>query len=82
MDEANAQSLKLSACAVGTTAVIEEILDSNQAEKLLEMGCVPGETIRVEHRAISGDPIAFSVSGFKMAVRREEADSILVRITS
>jgi ferrous iron transport protein A len=46
--------------------------------KLMEMGCVPGEIVRVEQVAPLGDPIAISVSGYNLSLRLDEAQNIFV----
>jgi ferrous iron transport protein A len=44
----------------------------------MEMGCVPGETIQVENIAPFKDPISVLVSGYRLSLRLEEADNIVV----
>jgi len=63
----------------GEKAVIQEIIDTNISIKLIEMGCLPGETLLVKMTAISKDPIAIEVSGNLIALRRLEARSIRVK---
>ena len=46
--------------------------------KLMEMGCVPGETITVDRIAPLGDPISIQVAGYNLSLRQEEAESIIV----
>jgi len=46
--------------------------------KLMEMGCVPGEHIRVEQVAPLGDPISISVAGYNLSLRLNEAHNIFV----
>jgi ferrous iron transport protein A len=46
--------------------------------KLLEMGCVPGETVTIERIAPLGDPISVLVAGYNLSLRQEEAESIIV----
>jgi ferrous iron transport protein A len=46
--------------------------------KLMEMGCVPGEKIRIEQIAPLGDPIAITVSGYNLSLRLDEARNIFV----
>lgn len=46
--------------------------------KLMEMGCLPGETICIEKIAPLGDPISIKVSGYTLSLRLNEADTILV----
>ena len=47
--------------------------------KLMEMGCVPGEIIKVEQKAPMGDPISISVAGYHLSLRISEAHSIFVK---
>jgi len=42
------------------------------------MGCLPGEQITFERVAPLGDPIAISVAGYQLSIRKEEAATILV----
>jgi ferrous iron transport protein A len=46
--------------------------------KLMEMGCVPGEIIRIDHIAPLGDPISITVSGYNLSLRLNEAENIWV----
>ncbi len=42
------------------------------------MGCVPGEEVKVEQVAITGDPISVFVSGYNLSLRLDEADQIFI----
>jgi Fe2+ transport system protein FeoA len=44
--------------------------------KLLELGLCPGETLRVVRRSPFGDPIEIEILGYRLALRRSEADGI------
>ena len=57
----------------GEGGVISAVEDGNVALKLMEMGCLPGEEIRVEHSAPLGDPMAIKVSGYTLSIRKDEA---------
>ena len=46
--------------------------------KLMEMGCIPGEIIRIDQIAPLGDPISITVSGYNLSLRLNEADQIFV----
>ena len=46
--------------------------------RILEMGVIPGVSIRVIKSAPFGDPIEVSVRGYSLAMRRSEADAIEV----
>ncbi len=46
--------------------------------RLLEMGFVRGERLKVEKLAPLGDPMELIIKGYHLSVRREEAACILV----
>jgi ferrous iron transport protein A len=71
---------RLSEIPVGTTAIIKSFENNDIFLKLMEMGCVPGELIKVEQVAPLGDPIAISVSGYNLSLRLNEAQNIFVEI--
>ena len=70
---------KLSDIAIGKEYIINAINDDELAQKLLEMGCTPGEKIMVERKAPFNDPIAIVVSGFMLSLRKEDAQQIIVK---
>lgn len=70
----------LSTLQVGETALIKSFCDENLSLKFLEMGCIPGEPVTVCRIAPMGDPIAISVSGYVLGLRKEEAATIWVEI--
>jgi ferrous iron transport protein A len=63
----------------GEYATIEDITDTALKLKLMEMGCIPGEIIRLAQIAPLGDPIAIEVQGYKLSLRLSEAGSIKVK---
>lgn len=69
---------RLSELRVGTRAIITSFEKNDIFLKLMEMGCVPGEMIRVDQIAPMGDPIAVSVSGYNLSLRLDEARNIFV----
>ncbi len=69
---------KLSEIKIGTTVVIHSFEKDDIFIKLMEMGCIPGEKIRVDQVAPLGDPISISVSGYSLSLRLNEAEKILV----
>ena len=70
---------KLSDIAIGKEYIIDTINDDELAQKLLEMGCTPGEKVVVERKAPFNDPIAIVVSGFMLSLRKEDAEKIIVK---
>jgi len=69
---------RLSEIAVGTRVLIKSFENNDIFLKLMEMGCVPGEVIKVEQVAPLGDPIAITVSGYNLSLRLDEAKYIFV----
>jgi Fe2+ transport system protein FeoA len=48
------------------------------AQRLLDLGFIPGTPVRVVRRAPLGDPVAFELRGARMCLRRREAARIFV----
>ena len=69
---------RLSEIRAGVSAVIREFENDEIFIKLMEMGCVPGEKIKVEMVAPLGDPISVTVAGYNLSLRLNEASSIFV----
>ena len=70
--------VKLSNLKKGDRCIIQSYTDAELQLKLMEMGCLPGETVVVDRLAPMGDPMAITVSGYTLSIRLDEADSILV----
>jgi ferrous iron transport protein A len=69
---------KLSEVAAGKSVIIRSFEKSGIFIKLMEMGCIPGEIIRVEKIAPLGDPISISVGGYSLSLRLNEAEQIII----
>ncbi|MBS1927725.1 MAG: ferrous iron transport protein A [Chitinophagaceae bacterium] len=69
---------KLSEVGIGETVVIDSFAADDIFLKLMEMGCLPGEKITVEQIAPLKDPISISVAGYRLSLRLNEAQHILV----
>ncbi len=69
---------RLSELKSGTRAVINSFEKNDVFLKLMEMGCVPGEIIKVEKIAPLGDPISIAVAGYQLSLRLDEAENIFV----
>ena len=70
----------LSELKSGQKGIIDSFTDYELSLKLLEMGCIPGELIEVLRIAPFGDPIACSVSGYILSLRKNEAATVKVII--
>jgi ferrous iron transport protein A len=69
---------KLSEIRVGKTVVIHSFENDDIFIKLMEMGCIPGEKVKVEQIAPLGDPISITVAGYSLSLRLNEAKNIIV----
>ena len=69
---------RLSELSAGAIVKIHSFEKDEIFLKLMEMGCVPGETIRIEKIAPLGDPISVTVAGYNLSLRLDEAKNIFV----
>ncbi len=69
---------RLSELLVGQKGIIHSFEKDDIFIKLMEMGCVPGEEVKVIQVAPLGDPISIAVSGYTLSLRKSEAGSIFV----
>jgi ferrous iron transport protein A len=70
----------LSQLKIGQSAIIDSFTDKEMALKLMEMGCTPGEVVKLDQIAPMGDPIAITVSGYLLSLRKAEASTVMVSI--
>lgn len=64
---------------IGSNARVTSVKGTGRVtRRLLEMGVIPGISVRVVKTAPFGDPIEVRVRGYSLAMRRAEADSIEV----
>lgn len=69
---------RLSEIKVGKYAVIKEFENDDIFLKLMEMGCIPGEIVKIDQAAPLGDPISITVAGYHLSLRLNEAEMIWV----
>jgi Fe2+ transport system protein FeoA len=64
----------------GEEAVLEQLdLPADDAQRLMELGFLPGTRLSVAHSAPGGDPLVFRVDGAEVALRRETAAHLKIR---
>ena len=63
---------------VGERGIIEDISIDNIPLSLLEMGCLPGESVELLQKAPLKDPLYIRVNGSHLAIRTETAAQILI----
>lgn len=77
MSETQNQNRTLASLLNGEKAKVSSVLGTGAiTRRLMEMGIVPGEMIRVVKSAPFGDPMEIKIRGYHLAVRRNEARMI------
>jgi ferrous iron transport protein A len=75
--------MNLTNLPIGTNATVVAVNGSSRiTRRLMEMGIVPGVSVRVVKSAPFGDPLEIRVRGYNLAMRKNEADSIEVSSNS
>ena len=62
----------------GETGIISGFSDDQLSSKLLEMGFLPGTSVRFNFTAPFGDPVCVTISGFDLSLRIDEASMISI----
>lgn len=77
--ETNNYTITLADLQVGHTAKIEKLLgDTISKRRLMALGLVTGKKIELETKAPMGDPRIYSILGYRLSIRNEDAKNILV----
>ena len=64
----------------GQRAVVRSFTNDSLSSKLIEMGCLPGETIFLSKTAPLGCPMAVNIAGYELSLRREEAALVVIEV--
>jgi len=73
VENSNASLLKK-----GQMAQISDINIDKIPLKLIEMGCLPGNTIQLIQVSPMGDPLFFNINDAKVAIRKKIAQEIYI----
>jgi ferrous iron transport protein A len=68
----------LSALKIGEAAYIKDCQDKNYACKLLTLGLLPKTQVSIVRRAPIGGALYVKLNGHQIAIRKKEADAIIV----
>lgn len=69
--------MKLSQMAENQSGVIDSINKGcNLSRRLFDIGFITGQKITCENICITGSPIAYTICGCKIALRKKDADMI------
>ena len=67
----------------GEQGILERLdLPREIARRLMELGFVPGSPVEAARSAPGGDPRVFRVDGSEIALRRETAARLLIRLAA
>lgn len=62
----------------GERGIITDVSSIHIPLKLLEMGCLPGNTVELVQVAPFADPMYLNINGSHLAIRKETAVHILI----
>jgi ferrous iron transport protein A len=62
----------------GERGIITDISSNDIPLKLLEMGCLPGNTVELLQLAPFSDPMYLDINGSHLAIRKETAALIVI----
>ena len=66
----------------GQQAIIVDVSSIHIPLKLLEMGCLPGNTVELIQLAPFQDPMYLNINGSHLAIRKETASHIIIEKTT
>ena len=79
--EAGGKLMRLHEVDIGSTGKVVAVHgDGRGPRRLMEMGLVPGVTVRMVKSAPFGDPIEIRLRGYSLALRISEAEAVEVAV--
>ena len=73
---------RLSQLRLGQAAEVVDVLGEDAlACRLMEMGLTPGVHVRLVGVSPWGDPLEFQIRGYRLSLRRQEAERVCIRAT-
>jgi ferrous iron transport protein A len=64
----------------GEKARIKSFKDKTLSLRLIDMGCVPGELVKISKKAPLGCPFAIHVAGYELSLRKDEASGVMIEV--
>lgn len=72
--------IPLSMLSTGNTGKVKRLLSQgNVRRRMLDLGLIPDTQVEALQKSPSGDPTAYFIRGAVIALRSEEANSIMVK---
>ncbi|MEE8385244.1 MAG: FeoA family protein [Dehalococcoidia bacterium] len=78
---AAASAPRLTSLRPGQTATVRALDNALQGagrSRLLDLGLTPGTTVAAERSSMFRDPVAYRIRGALVALRRQQADLVLI----
>lgn len=72
--------MTLSELKRGQRAIIKDVSSIHIPLKLLEMGCLPGNSVELLQLAPFADPLYLNINDTHLALRKETANHIIIEI--
>lgn len=77
------QEVTLNTLTPGERGTVAQLTTSPRIrQRLMEMGLVKGATVEFIRSAPMGDPIEVKVKGYRLTLRKQEAESVIVHKNS
>ena len=70
--------MTLAEAATGSTVIVKSIKESPLKQRLMSMGIIPNTKLEILNSSLFGDPIAIRIRSYNLALRRDDAKTILV----
>ena len=70
--------MTLAEAATGSTVIVKSITESPLKQRLMSMGIIPNTKLEILNSSLFGDPIAIRIRSYNLALRRDDAKTILV----
>lgn len=75
----SAGTVPLGQLGLGATGIVVGYSSEIGVRRFIEMGFVPGTRVTALRKAPLGDPVEYAVMGSRVAIRRRDADLVIVR---
>ena len=75
----NTEPVPLGRLDLGASGIVVGYSSETGVRRFVEMGFVPGTRVTAMRKAPLGDPVEYAVMGSRVAIRRGDADLVIVR---
>ncbi len=73
----------LAGLLVGESGIVKDVKgDTNITKRLMEMGIIPGTSVKVVKAAPFGSPLQVKVRGYNLAIRKSEAEFVEIHYST